>query len=220
MHWVLVYSGGLDSTVLLYYLKNLGHKVHTLTFSYQQRHKKEIEAAHNLTKELGIEHRLLDLENIADIFGDKNALTSNNHAVPTGTYHKGTLPITWVPNRNMIFIALAGAWAVTQNATGIAYGAHAGDHPIYPDCSPDFVQAASNTLRFARQKPLKLWAPFLNKKKEAIVQKGLELGVPFEKTWSCYHGKHTHCGHCPTCLERLNAFEACGVEDPVVYEKG
>lgn len=124
---------------------------------------------------------------------------------------------TVVPNRNMIMLAVAGGWAMGQRADRLAYGAHTGDHTIYPDCRPEFVQAMQGALALADWHRVELVSPFLSFTKADIVARGAELGVDFTQTWSCYEGGDVHCGACGTCYERREAFGAAGVPDPTEY---
>jgi 7-cyano-7-deazaguanine synthase len=125
---------------------------------------------------------------------------------------------TVYPNRNLIMLSLAAGMAIVRGAEGVAYAAHGGDHPIYPDCRPEFVDAARQAFRVGNWEPIDLIAPFITWKKEDIVRRGADLGVPFAETWSCYKGvRGGHCGTCGTCVERREAFSLAGVPDPTVY---
>ena len=124
---------------------------------------------------------------------------------------------TVVPNRNMIMLAVAGGWAIANKADRLAYGAHTGDHAIYPDCRPEFVRTMREALRLADWHQLELITPFVGLSKAEIVKRGAELGVDFASTWSCYEGGEIHCGACGTCFERREAFEQAGVADPTEY---
>lgn len=124
---------------------------------------------------------------------------------------------TVVPNRNMLLIATAAAWAMSLKAASVAYGAHGGDHAIYPDCRPAFADALDQAIRLADWHEVTLERPFVGMDKTAIVRRGAELGVPFALTWSCYVGGDRHCGKCGTCVERKEAFVRAGVPDPTVY---
>ena len=137
---------------------------------------------------------------------------------PDGHYTDESMKATVVPNRNMLFLAVAASWAIAQGAAAVAYAAHAGDHAIYPDCRPEFVRAMSAALGLADWRQLELATPFINWDKGQIVRRGAELGVPFEKTWSCYRGGTAHCGTCGTCVERREAFSQAGIADPTIYE--
>jgi 7-cyano-7-deazaguanine synthase len=201
MHVVLIYSGGLDSTVLLHHLRADGHHVRALSINYGQRHGRELEAAALFAKRLGIEQRVADLRAIAPLLAG-SSLTSGNIAVPEGHYEAESMKATVVPNRNMLLLALATAWAISLKADCVAYGAHGGDHAIYPDCRPEFADAMARAIGLADWHKVELIRPFVDWSKATIVRRGVELGVPFADTWSCYVGHALHCGRCGTCIER------------------
>ncbi len=125
---------------------------------------------------------------------------------------------TVVPNRNMILLALAAGWAISQKADAIAYAAHGGDHAIYPDCRPEFAEAMRHAIGLADWHRVELLRPFVTLTKADIVRRGAELGAPLGSTWSCYRGGARHCGRCGTCVERREAFALAGVPDPTDYE--
>lgn len=127
---------------------------------------------------------------------------------------------TVVPNRNMILLAVAIAKAVSVGARFVAYGAHAGDHAIYPDCRPEFVEAMKTAAGLADWTKVEILAPFIKSTKADIAKTGARLGVPFEMTWSCYKGGEIHCGKCGTCTERREAFQLAKIDDPTKYEGG
>ncbi|MGA0133849.1 MAG: 7-cyano-7-deazaguanine synthase QueC [Opitutales bacterium] len=212
---VLIYSGGIDSTVLLAHLRAEGREVHCLSVDYGQRHRRELEAARALCAHHGVGHRLADLRALAPLFGS-NALTGGVK-VPEGHYEEESMKATVVPNRNMLLISVATAWAVSLRAESVAYGAHGGDHAIYPDCRPEFAEALDRAVRLADWHEVRLERPFVKMDKAAIVRRGAELDVPFGLTWSCYVGGERHCGKCGTCVERKEAFRLAGVADPTDY---
>lgn len=214
---VVVHSGGLDSTTLLYHLLANGHDVKTLTIDYRQRHLKEAEAARQICKRLGIEHRLVELPQLVQVFG-ANALTDSTAVLPEGAYSEETISRTTVPNRNMIFLSIAIGWAASLQFDGVAFGAHAGEFTNYPDCQPEFAAAMNAAAAVSHTRPIAVHSPFITWNKTQIVQRGVELGVPFEQTWSCYSGGELHCGRCSTCHDRRQAFANAGVKDPVSYE--
>lgn len=215
---VVVLSGGLDSAVAMYTAINEvgAENVSAVTFNYGQRHNKELECAKKLTADKNIQHCILDMSVIGNqIFS--GALMDANAELPTGKYADDNLQDTVVPNRNMIMISLAAAFAIKFEASEIWYGAHAGDHQNYPDCRPVFIEALRNVLAVCHFQPIELVAPFYEATKAAIVHQGLGLNVPFEDTWSCYEGGELSCGECTTCNDRLEAFEKNGVDDPIKY---
>lgn len=217
MRVVLVYSGGLDSTVLLYHLRGEGHEVRCLSVDYGQRHRRELAAAAALCGALGVEHRIADLASLRPLLAG-SALTSDVD-VPDGHYAADTMKITVVPNRNMILLSVAIGWAVSLRYEAVAYAAHAGDHTIYPDCRPEFGDAMDRAASLCDWRPVRLLRPFVDRTKGEIVRLGAELGVPFGQTWSCYRGGEYHCGACGTCVERREAFANAGVSDPTVYAR-
>jgi 7-cyano-7-deazaguanine synthase len=216
MRTVAIFSGGLDSTVLVEHLRQAGDEVLALSIDYGQRHRRELEFARVTAERLKIEWRLADLRSIKPLLAG-SSLTSSEVAVPHGHYAEESMKATVVPNRNMIMLAIAAGWALSQKCERIAYGAHAGDHAIYPDCRPEFVEAMRRALSLADWQPLELYTPFLNFSKADIVREGARLVVDFAATWSCYEGGDVHCGQCGTCVERREAFALAGVPDPTTY---
>lgn len=220
MKAVAIISGGLDSTVLAYLLKSQGYVLETLSFDYGQRHHKEIEYAEAAAADLHAGWRLINLQaaGVTELLAG-SALTDSSVSVPEGHYAAESMRATVVPNRNAIMLAIGCAAAASWRAESVALAVHAGDHPIYPDCRPDFVHAfeVMEGVAMEGMAHLRILAPFLDKTKADIVRTGVELGVPFERTWSCYKGYSTHCGGCGTCHERREAFTLAGVHDPTVY---
>jgi 7-cyano-7-deazaguanine synthase len=214
---VVVYSGGLDSTVLLHQLLADGDQVLALSVDYGQRHRVELEYARRLAEAVGIEWRLADLSSVGQLLGG-SSLTSPDVAVPHGHYAEQSMKQTVVANRNMIMLSVAAGWAISQRADRVAYAAHTGDHAIYPDCRPEFAEAVDRAIRLADWHEIHLVCPFVRLTKAQIVARGAELGVDFAKTWSCYKGGAIHCGRCGTCFERREAFSQAGVHDPTKYE--
>lgn len=213
---LVIYSGGLDSTVLLYKLHSEGRAKAALSVIYGQRHSKEADFAEYNCKKLGVPVMKIDITCIKPLFGH-NALTDASVSVPKADYDQATMSNTVVPNRNMIFMALAAARAISLGEDEIAYAAHSGDHSVYPDCRPEFADAMQKALSLCHYTPVKLLRPFVNISKADIVRLGADLGVDFSKTWSCYEGGKIHCGKCGTCRERREAFKEAGVEDPTIY---
>lgn len=213
---VLILSGGIDSTVLLAHLLSEGRTVRALTVDYGQRHRREIDSARAVAAHHGVEHKVADLRAVAALMG-ANALTDSSQKVPEGHYEAESMKATVVPNRNMLFLSLAGSWAVATKSDSVVFGAHGGDHAIYPDCRPEFAAAMDKALGLCDWHPVRLERPFVDWDKAAIVRRGVELGAPLGLTWSCYVGGERHCGRCGTCVERREAFAKAGVVDPTVY---
>jgi len=214
---IVIFSGGLDSTVLLHKLKNEGHEVLALSIDYGQRHRYELTQAARICARLGIEHRTADLSALKPLLSGSSQ-TSDDQPVPHGHYAEESMKLTVVPNRNMLMMAVAGAWAISRKAHGIGYAAHAGDHAIYPDCREEFVQALDTALGLADWHPVYILRPFMNMTKADIVREGHRLGAPLEMTYSCYEGvPEIHCGKCGTCVERREAFEIAQVKDFTNY---
>lgn len=204
---VVVFSGGLDSTTLLYHLIALGHEVKAISFDYGQRHRKELEAARAIANLLSIEHRIVDVSGLTAILG-ANALTDHGTSVPHGEYSPETMQVTVVPNRNMIMIAIATGWAIASGYDSVAFGTHSGEYTPYPDCQPAFAAAINVATLVCDSNPIEVLAPFVRWSKGDIVVRGKELGVPFDMTWSCYEGGEIPCGKCSTCLNREFAMKS------------
>jgi len=216
---VVVFSGGLDSTTLLYHLRDARYEVKALSVNYGQRHRdRELDAAESICRQLGIERKVLDFTSLVELFGH-NSLTDGSVAVPEGPYSQSTIPLTTVPNRNMILLSVGIAWAVSLSFEAVAFGAHAGPRTNYPDCSPGFAEAMDRAGHECDDRKISVLAPFVTWDKADIVRRGAELAVPFALTWSCYNGGLKHCGKCGTCIDRREAFQKCGLADPVEYEQ-
>jgi len=213
---VLIHSGGLDSTVLLYHLLAEGHSVSALSVHYGQRHAKELARAAAIAQRMGVRHEMADLRAVAGLLAG-SSLTSPDIPVPEGHYAEENMKATVVPNRNMILLALAAGWAISQKADAVAYAAHSGDHAIYPDCRTEFADAMRHAIGLADWHKVDLLRPFVTLTKADIVRRGAQLFVPFADTWSCYKGGDLHCGRCGTCIERREAFHLAGVLDPTPY---
>ncbi|MBI4995004.1 7-cyano-7-deazaguanine synthase QueC [Candidatus Peregrinibacteria bacterium] len=209
MKTVLVYSGGMDSTTLLYKLLAQGDRVLCLSFNYGQRHKKELRSAEKICRILQKNGKKIT-QKIVNITAMKNLMASSaltsKIKVPEGHYKSKTMRATVVPNRNMIFLALAIAAAVSGKFSRVAIAVHAGDHAIYPDCRPEFIKAMNAVSKIANYKSIKIYAPFLNMTKREIAKIGRCLGVPYELTWTCYKGLKNPCEKCGACRERNEAF--------------
>ncbi|PHS11528.1 MAG: 7-cyano-7-deazaguanine synthase QueC [Blastopirellula sp.] len=213
---VVVSSGGMDSATLLYHMVDAGHQVKSLSINYGQRHVKEIDFAKRLADHLQIEHAVADISAINHLLGN-NSLSGREIDIPEGHYEEESMKLTVVPNRNMILLSVAIAWAVSNKFDAVAYGAHSGDHAIYPDCRPEFAEAMDQAAQLCDWNPVKLLRPFVHLDKGDIAQRGHELGVPFAETWTCYKGQEKHCGKCGACTERKEAFAKHGLKDVTDY---
>ncbi len=221
MKYLAILSGGLDSTVAAHIPQSEGHEcLGCISFDYGQRHAKELDYAVRQANALGVSHQIVDLTAVTQAFTSTSALTSDA-PVPKGHYAAETMRQTVVPNRNMIMIAVAAAAAVTLQADAVTVGTHAGDHYIYPDCRPDFMDALNNAIKCGNEgfisATFEIVAPFINATKADIVKAGNALDIDMEQTWSCYEGGEIHCGQCGTCVERQEAFWVAGVQDPTEY---
>jgi 7-cyano-7-deazaguanine synthase len=214
---VPIISGGLDSTVLLYLLHCKGVELAPLSINYGQRHRKELSYALDHSERLGLRLEVADLTGITHLIAGSSQ-TSDDVEVPEGHYAEESMKATVVPNRNMIMLSVAIGYAVSLGFDNVAYGAHDGDHAIYPDCRPVFASAMDTAAMLADWKAVRLLRPFIGSTKAGIVQLGAQLGVPMHRTWSCYKGGELHCGRCGTCVERILAFGEAGVTDLTKYE--
>lgn len=216
---VQCFSGGLDSTVLLYHLRKEGYEVHCLSVDYGQKHERELLMAGRITAGVwGLEHVTVSLSPSILPLLKGSSQTDSSVPVPEGHYAEESMKATVVPNRNMILLSLATAWAVSIKAREVAYAAHAGDHAIYPDCRPIFANRMADVMYVCDYEPIQLRRPFIGFAKADIVKFGAGLNVPFHLTYSCYKGGEVHCGKCGTCVERKEAFQLAGVTDPTHYE--
>ncbi len=214
---VVVFSGGMDSfTTLHAAMKEHGNRVAAFSLCYGQRHKKELDYARRVTSKLGLQHLILDLPVLQEVLG-ASALTAGG-PVPEGHYADESMKQTVVPNRNMILLSLAIGHAVNIGASEVWTGMHSGDHAIYPDCRPEFVAAMNGAAQIANYQPVELKVPFLSVDKGGILAWGLDRGLNYADTWTCYVGSEKACGKCGACVERLSAFAANNAEDPCEYE--
>lgn len=216
-HAVAVLSGGMDSTVLAYQSVGLFEQVDLVSVDYGQRHRTELAHAAATAKRLGCRHDIVPLP--IGSYVDGSALTDERVDVPHGHYAAETMATTVVPNRNAMLISVAYGIAVARGADAVLVGVHAGDHHVYPDCRPEFIEALDRALRIGNEGvgDVSLESPFVRRSKTDICRLGGRLGVVWEETWSCYEGGDVHCGRCGTCVERREAFRDAGVTDPTTY---
>lgn len=213
---IVAFSGGLDSTTLLYWAVRR-YEVTALTFDYGSKHnEKEYAAAKAIAQKLGVQHLLVKLPFVNELF--KSDLLRSGGAIPEGHYEDSSMRSTVVPFRNGIMLSIASGIAESLGAKTVLYAAHAGDHAIYPDCRPEFLRAMSEAARSGTYINVEISDPFVGMHKKDIVLVGNELHVPFGMTYSCYKGGDLHCGRCGTCMERREAFELAGIPDPSEYQ--
>ncbi len=220
---VVLLSGGLDSSTVLYQAKAEGCDCYAISFNYQQRHQRELESAHNIAQRAGVvEHQVVNFD--LTLWGG-SALTDNRLNLPSDrTLEKmaETIPITYVPARNTIFLSFALAYAEVLEAQRVYIGVNALDYSGYPDCRSDYIQAMQEVFRLGTKQgregdPITIEAPLIHLKKTEIIELGNRLNVPWELTWSCYAGGIAACGVCDSCRLRLAAFDELGVTDPLPY---
>ena len=215
---VVIYSGGMDSFTLLNQVIADGYTVFPLTFNYGQKHVREIQAAREVCATLGLAHKVVDVSAINQLMLSSSLISDSHIDVPEGHYEADNMKSTVVPNRNMILLSLAIGYAVDIGANKVFYGAHAGDHAIYPDCRPEFVKAMDAVARIANYEPVSIETPYLNASKGDILRRGLAMGLNYANTWTCYNGRGKACGKCGACNERLEAFAENNAVDPLEYE--
>ncbi len=221
MKAVCLLSGGMDSTTLAYVAKDMGYEIVALHFTYGQRtEEKERECAKTVA-------RMLDAQEFVEIglehFKQIGASSLTDESIPVEEYagEEEGIPSTYVPFRNANLLAIATSLAEARRAEAIFIGVQTGDYPGYPDCRPEFIEAFQRVvdLGTAADPRITLMTPFVRMTKVDIVRKGLELGVPYEKTWSCYQNNDRACGVCSSCHYRREAFREVGIEDPIEYER-
>ncbi|NGO54908.1 7-cyano-7-deazaguanine synthase QueC [Allomesorhizobium camelthorni] len=215
---LVICSGGLDSVSLAHRIAAEHELAGLISFDYGQRHRKELSFAAACAERLGVAHQVIDIREIGRNLSG-SALTDDLD-VPDGHYAENTMKVTVVPNRNAIMLAIAFGIAAAQQAEAVGTAVHGGDHFIYPDCRPGFIDAFQAMQNHALDgyADIRLYAPYVNISKADIVADGAQHGTPFAQTWSCYKGGERHCGRCGTCVERREAFHLAGYEDPTDYE--
>ena len=219
---VVLVSGGLDSATVLALAREQGYDAFALSVDYGQRHRAELAAAERVARALGArEHRTVRID-LAAFSG--SALTDAAIDVPTGGVTAGVIPVTYVPARNTVFLALALAYAEVRGAEAIFFGANAVDYSGYPDCRPEYLRAFEALAHLATRagvegRGLRLVAPIIAMSKAEIVREGARLGIDYAITVSCYQADDTGraCGACDACRLRRAGFEAAGLRDPTRY---
>jgi 7-cyano-7-deazaguanine synthase len=223
MKAVILLSGGLDSSTVLYQANADGCECYTISFDYEQRHKKELTSASVVAKAAGVkEHQVVSF-NLRQWGG--SALTDDKIDLPQQRSldeMADNIPVTYVPARNTIFLSFALGYAEAIAAERVYIGVNALDYSGYPDCRPDYIQAMQDVFRLGTKQGregqvIQIVSPLINLKKTEIIQLGNQLGVPWHLTWSCYAGGESACGVCDSCQLRLAAFAELRLEDPVPY---
>ena len=211
---VIIYSGGLDSTTLLY--EERERVALAVTFDYGSNHAaREIACAKHHCALLGIEHLVIELGFMSRYF--QSSLLSGAADVPDGNYDEANMKSTVVPFRNGIMLSIACGLAESRGLKRVLIANHGGDHAIYPDCRPTFVDAMNAAMQAGTYEGVQLAAPYTNISKADIIRRGAQLGIDYGATYSCYRGGEHHCGTCGTCTERREAFLEAGIPDPTKY---
>lgn len=212
---VIVVSGGMDSVTMLHeYRDEIGLAI---TFDYgSTQNARELEYAVLHCKRLGIRHLVIPLEFMHKYF--KSSLLGSAEDIPEGDYDDANMKSTVVPFRNGIMLAIACGIAESNGLKRVMIANHGGDHAIYPDCRPEFVDAMSAAMRNGTYEHVEVYAPYTNLTKAEIARHGAALGLDYSETYSCYKGGEKHCGKCGTCRERRQALEEAGISDPTEYE--
>lgn len=208
---VVLFSGGLDSTTVLYYALSKGYKCHCLIFNYGQKHNKEIKTAVKLAKKVKVPYTIVNLL----LPWSNDALTNKNTKIPQ---HKNTpkgIPVTYVPGRNTLFLSYGLSCAESIKADSIFIGVNSVDFSNYPDCTPEFIKAYNNMLKSLKLK-ISVKAPLLTKNKAQIIKFGNSLNVPYELTWTCYSGNIKPCKKCDSCKLRARGFKEAKLNDPAL----
>lgn len=213
---VIILSGGMDSVTLLHeYKERISLAV---TFDYRSNHaSREIACARENCAVLGIEHIVIPLNFIHRYF--KSSLLEGPEFIPEGHYKADNMKSTVVPFRNGIMLSIACGLAESRGLNNILIANHGGDHDIYPDCREEFISFMSQAMEAGTYGKVKVLAPYTLITKDEICLRGVKFGVDYAKTYSCYKGGEKHCGKCGTCVERKEAFEKAGVQDPAKYEE-
>jgi 7-cyano-7-deazaguanine synthase len=213
---VIIYSGGLDSTTLLYEERERVELA--VTFDYGSNHAaREIACARHHCAQLGIEHIVIELGFMSRYF--QSSLLSGGDAIPSGNYDEENMKSTVVPFRNGIMLSIACGLAESRGLKRVLIANHGGDHAIYPDCRPEFIEAMDAAMRAGTYVNVEIAAPYTNLTKADLVRRGAQLGIDYGHTYSCYRGSEKHCGTCGTCTERKEAFREAGIPDPTEYEE-
>jgi len=218
MSAIISLSGGMDSGTLLGDSIDRGKKIEmAVSFGYGSKHEShELVAAYALAGHYGVPIKRINIARVLQDF--RSALLKTGDDIPEGYYEGENMRQTVVPGRNMIFTAILAGLAESVGASEVLLGVHAGDHFIYPDCRPEFVIACARAVAFSSDGKVHLTTPYLDGNKETIIRRGVEIGVPYSLTRTCYKDQPIACGRCGSCQERLDAFAKVGITDPIAYE--
>lgn len=212
---VVVMSGWLDSTVLLYKIISEWYEPYAISFNYWQKHSKELECAKKTCEKLWVNHKIVDVSFLKDLLD--SSLLNDNEEIPEWDYREETMKSTVVPSRNLIFSSIAIGYWQSIWAKVVALGVHGGDHTIYPDCREEFINKLNEVAKISDWHYIELYCPFVNISKTDVVKIWHDLDVDFSLTWSCYKWGEKPCGKCWTCVERLEAFHDNWLEDVLDY---
>ncbi len=221
MKAIVLLSGGLDSTIVLYLAKNQGFdELYAITFKYGQKHNKELESAIAIAHRAGVkEHKIVELP--LNLW-QGSSLTDDTLEVEAGNIIRTDIPATYVPARNMVFLSVAASYADALDIRDIFIGVSEVDYSGYVDCREEFIRAMEYAINMGtvlgaeKKQKMTVHAPFMHMKKADEVRLGIELGVDFGLTWTCYRGDEYPCGECDSCLLRAKAFAEAGITDPVI----
>ena len=213
---ILILSGGMDSTTMLYDFQD--RIAMAISFDYGANHnRKEIKFAALHCDRLGITHIVIPFDFMRRYF--RSSLLDGAEAIPEGHYEDENMRSTVVPFRNGIMLSVAVGMAESNDLQYVMMANHGGDHTIYPDCRPSFVEAFDKAAEAGTFNGVRLLSPYVDMTKGDIARRGKELGIDYAETWSCYKGGDLHCGRCGTCIERREAMAEAGIDDPTIYEE-
>lgn len=224
---VVILSGGLDSTTCMGIAREEGYELYPLTFDYGQRHRLELDNARQVAEFYGVadRHKVLTLSFMKEFGG--SALTDEAIDVPKvdgQAQPEETIPVTYVPGRNLMFLSIACSYAEATGSEAVFIGVNALDYSGYPDCRPEFIQKVQETVALGTKTgvegtQIRLATPLIDWTKAEIIRQGVKLGVPYHLTTSCYNGQQEACGECDSCRLRLKGFSELAMQDPIPYRK-
>ncbi len=223
MKAVVLLSGGLDSSTVTAIAKEKGYEIHALTMIYGQRHDREIESARRVAKYLNVkEHRITELPQ--GMFSGSSLTYDSEIPLERDVDIVDSIPSTYVPARNLVFLSIAVSWAESLDADAVFIGVNEVDYSGYPDCRPEFIDAFRIAQKFATKRgiegrQIEIITPIISMTKADIIREGNRLGLDFALTWSCYRGGEKACGKCDSCNFRLKGFIEAGSKDPLLYEE-